>query len=61
MFDVQRSFFLLTRHMEIAKDKVSFSIWLAAFQASGGAYNLNSFSISCDFMISPPIFSLPEV
>jgi hypothetical protein len=29
--------FLLTRHMKIAKGKVSFSIKLAAFQTSGGA------------------------
>jgi hypothetical protein len=34
MFDVH---FLLTRHMKLAKDKVSFKIRLAAFQASGGA------------------------
>jgi hypothetical protein len=29
--------FSLTRHMKLAKDKVSFKIKLAAFQASGGA------------------------
>jgi len=32
MFDVH---FLLTRHMKLAKGKVSFLIKLAAFQASG--------------------------
>ena len=34
MFDVH---FYLTRHMKLAKGKVSFSIKLAAFQASGWA------------------------
>jgi hypothetical protein len=36
LFDVGRSMFD-TRHMKLAKDKVSFKIRLAAFQASGGA------------------------
>jgi hypothetical protein len=35
MFNVR--VFYLTRHMKMAKDKVSFSIWLAVFQARGGA------------------------
>jgi hypothetical protein len=34
MFDVH---FLFTRHMKLAKGKVSFLIKLAAFQASGRA------------------------
>jgi hypothetical protein len=34
MFDVH---FLVNRHMKLTKDKVSFKIRLAAFQASGGA------------------------
>jgi hypothetical protein len=29
--------FYLTRHMKLAKDKVSFSMRLAAYQARGGA------------------------
>jgi hypothetical protein len=45
--------FLLTRHMKLAKDKVSFSIRLASFQASGWSETIYPLHPDFAFSLSP--------